>query len=94
MLLVVVPVLVLLVRAATMGLPAELREGPGSESIRFVDRDGRPLREVRADDATRARTVSLADVSDDLVHAVLAADGSSITRAWTRWRWSGRRGPT
>ena len=73
-LLVVVPVLALVARAATMGLPAELRDGPGSESIRFVDRDGRPLREVRADDATRARIVSLADVSDDLVHAVLAAE--------------------
>ena len=73
-LLVVVPVLALVARAATLGLPAELREGPGSESIRFVDRDGRPLREVRADDATRARTVGLGEVSDDLVHAVLAAE--------------------
>jgi penicillin-binding protein 1C len=73
-LLVVVPVLALAVRAATLGLPAELREGVGSESIRFVDRDGRPLREVRADDATRARAVSLGEVGDDLVHAVLAAE--------------------
>jgi len=73
-LLVVVPVLGLVARAATMGLPAELREGVGSESIRFVDRDGRGLREVRADDATRARTVLLGEVSDDLVHAVLAAE--------------------
>ena len=31
------------------------RAGSGAESVRFVDRDGRMLREVRADDATRAR---------------------------------------
>ncbi len=72
-LLVVVPVLVLVARAATMELPAELR-GVGSESIRFVDRDGRVMREVRADDTTRARAVSLSEVSDDLEHAVLAAE--------------------
>lgn len=72
-LLVVVPVLALVARAATMGLPAELR-GVGSESIRFVDRDGRAMREVRADDTTRARAVSLSEVSDDLEHAVLAAE--------------------
>ncbi|HEY5242844.1 MAG TPA: transglycosylase domain-containing protein, partial [Polyangiaceae bacterium] len=72
-LLVAVPVLALVARAATMGLPAELR-GVGSESIRFVDRDGRAMREVRADDTTRARAVSLSEVSNDLEHAVLAAE--------------------
>jgi penicillin-binding protein 1C len=71
-------VVALVVRAATTPLPTELaaaaRATAGSESIRFVDRDGRPLRELRADDATRARVVPLAEVSDDLVHAVLAAE--------------------
>jgi penicillin-binding protein 1C len=70
----VLPVAALVARAATMALPSELTERGGSESIRFVDRDGRLLREVRADDATRARAVTLAEVSDDLVHAVLAAE--------------------
>jgi penicillin-binding protein 1C len=68
------PVLALVVRAATLELPAELRAQVGSESIRFVDRDGRPMREVRADDATRARTVPLDEMGDDLQHAVLAAE--------------------
>ena len=80
---VVLPVLALVVRAATMTLPPELRpEAAGiagarprsSESIRFVDREDRALREVRADDATRARVVPLAEVSDDLVHAIMAAE--------------------
>jgi penicillin-binding protein 1C len=71
---VLLPVLALVARAATMSLPAELLPGPGSESIRFVDRDGRPMREVRADDTMRARTVLLAEVGGDLEHAVLAAE--------------------
>jgi penicillin-binding protein 1C len=61
-------------RAATLPLPDALRPRPGGESVRFVDRDGRLLREVRADDSTRAREVSLAEVPEDLVHAVLAAE--------------------
>ncbi|HEY6461166.1 MAG TPA: transglycosylase domain-containing protein, partial [Polyangiaceae bacterium] len=64
----------LVLRAATLPLPDALRRQPGGESVRFVDRDGRLLREVRADDATRAREVPLAEVSEDLVHAVLAAE--------------------
>jgi len=71
---VVLPTAALIARAATLPLPAELREAQGSESIRFVDRDGRTLREVRADDAARARAVTVAEVSDDVVHAVLAAE--------------------
>ena len=64
----------LVVRAATMSVPVELGSAPGGESIRFVDRDGRLLREVRADDSTRACDVRLAVVAADLVHAVLAAE--------------------
>jgi penicillin-binding protein 1C len=71
----VAPVLALVARAATMALPPELAEGaPASESIRFVDRNGRPLREVRAEDGARARWVRLEDVGDDAVRAVLAAE--------------------
>lgn len=70
----VAPVLGLVARAATMSLPVELGAEQGGESVRFVDRDGRLLREVRADDATRARPVPLDQVSDDLVHALLAAE--------------------
>jgi penicillin-binding protein 1C len=71
---VLLPTVALVVRAATLPLPGELRDARGGESIRFVDRDGRTLREVRADDATRARDVGVAEVSDDVLHAVLAAE--------------------
>jgi penicillin-binding protein 1C len=75
---VVLPLLALALRAAATPLPPELRApargAAGSESIRFVDRDGRALRELRADDATRARVVRLPEVGDDMVHAILAAE--------------------
>jgi penicillin-binding protein 1C len=75
LLVVVLPVVALSVRAAGMGLPDALKEGAtASESTRFVDRDGRPLRELRAGDATRARWVKLDEVGDDVVRAVLAAE--------------------
>ncbi len=73
-LVVLVPVFALVARAATLPLPEALREGLDSESIRFVDRDGHLLREVRADDATRARSVALSLVGEDVVHAILAAE--------------------
>ena len=62
-------------RVATTSLPAELRvRASTSSSIRFVDRSGRPLREVRAGDATRASWVALDDVGPLVVRAVLAAE--------------------
>jgi penicillin-binding protein 1C len=60
--------------AAVTPLPAELREGHYAESVRYFDRDGGLLREVRASDAARARWSSLEDVGPRAVEAVLAAE--------------------
>jgi penicillin-binding protein 1C len=73
--LVLLPWVALAVRAVTLPLPAELASpAAGADSIRFVDRDERLLRELRADDSARARWVRLDEVGDDLVFAVLAAE--------------------
>jgi penicillin-binding protein 1C len=71
---VVLPVLGLVVGAALTPLPEELRQRRYSGSVRFLDRDGALLREVRADDATRARWVSLGEVGPRATLAVLAAE--------------------
>ncbi len=64
-----------LIRVLTIGLPAELRVGAAmSTSIRFVDRDGKALREVRATDAARASWVALDEVGRLVPLAVLAAE--------------------
>jgi penicillin-binding protein 1C len=72
--IVLAPIVALVVRAATMPLPNELAHGDYAQSVRYVDRDGRLLREVRADDAARARWVPLDEVGDTVVKAVLAAE--------------------
>jgi penicillin-binding protein 1C len=74
----------LLVGAAMTPLPDALRPGgaPGryGASIRFVDREGELLREVRADDdKARAVWVPLADVGDNVTSAVLAAEDKRFT---------------
>jgi penicillin-binding protein 1C len=73
--IVSLPVVTLLVASLFTALPAEL-DGAGrySESIELVDRDGIVLREVRADDATRARWVPLDEVGDTAANALLAAE--------------------
>jgi len=69
------PVIALVVAAAMTPLPPELRAGaPRSESTRFLDRDGGLLREVRADDAARARWVPLDEIGTNAIKAVLAAE--------------------
>jgi penicillin-binding protein 1C len=76
-LLALVPVLgviALFVAAALTPLPPELVESRYSASTRFLDRDGTLLREVRADDATRARWVPLGEVGENATMAVLAAE--------------------
>jgi penicillin-binding protein 1C len=55
-------------------LSAESRAGAYGESVRYLDRDGALLREVRADDATRARWIDLDDVPDHAKVALLAAE--------------------
>jgi penicillin-binding protein 1C len=69
------PIVALLVAAALTPLPRELVfHDAYSASVRFVDRDGAPLREVRADDATRARWVPLEELGDNARKAILAAE--------------------
>ncbi len=69
------PLLALVVRAATLALPPELALGSAApESTRFFDGDGRPLRELRADDATRAASTTYDSLGPDVVLAILAAE--------------------
>ncbi len=78
---VIVAASALLIRVLTIGLPADLRvHASTSPSIRFVDRDGKALREVRADDATRASWVALDDVGPLVARAVLAAEDQRFYR--------------
>jgi penicillin-binding protein 1C len=55
-------------------LPGELKECTSGGSLVVADRDGRPLREVRAEDGTRARWVVLRDVPVVTTRAILAAE--------------------
>ena len=69
------PVFALVVAAAFTPLPPELARGARhDESVRFLDRHGGLLREVRAEDATRARWVSWDEVGANVKMAVLAAE--------------------
>ncbi len=69
------PVFSLAVAALFTPLPPELRAGAHrDESVRFLDRNGGLLREVRADDATRARWVSSDEVGANVTMALLAAE--------------------
>ncbi len=43
-------------------------------SLRFADRDGRPLREVLSDDGGRCRWVSLLEISPHVIRAVIASE--------------------
>lgn len=67
------PPLGLVATAALTPLPSELLV-PAGASIRVVDRGGRLLREVRAEDGKRARVLSLDEVGDTVVKAVIAAE--------------------
>ncbi len=69
------PVVAVIIASLFTALPSELvGAGSYSESIEFVDRDGLVLREVRADDATRARWVTLDEVGETAANALLAAE--------------------
>ena len=73
--LALAPVCALLAVAALTSLPAALIDvDHPSDSTRYFDRDGALLREVRADDAMRARWISLEEVGDAAATAVLAAE--------------------
>jgi penicillin-binding protein 1C len=73
--LVVGPWLALFVASCFVALPPGL--GPGETagtSLVLFDREGHPLREVRADDGLRARWVRLDEVSPEVVGALVAAE--------------------
>lgn len=72
--LALAPIVALVVAAAMTPLPAELHDGTRSGSTRYLDRDGGLLREVRADDATRARWIAIDDVGENAMKAMLAAE--------------------
>lgn len=69
-------VLALFAAAALTPMPAALRTGGAyGSSVRFVDRDGEVLREVRAEgDHTRAQWVSLGDAGKNIRDAIIAAE--------------------
>lgn len=71
--LVLAPVCALAVAAAFEPLPAQLAEAPET-SVRIVDRNGRPIRQVRSDDGMLAARVRLEEVSPHAVAALLAAE--------------------
>jgi penicillin-binding protein 1C len=69
-----IPVVALVVTAAFLPLPRELREARAASSLRVTDRDGHLLREVRADDGARARWVTADDCGELVIHALVAAE--------------------
>ncbi len=73
--LALAPVVALVVAAVLAPLPASLGGGrDAGTSVRYLDRNGHLLREVRADDGTRAANVPLAAVGDRVESAMLAAE--------------------
>jgi penicillin-binding protein 1C len=67
------PFVLVLALAARTPLPPELLE-PAAPSVRVLARDGKLLREVRADDGARARPLPLASFPTHARDAVLAAE--------------------
>ncbi len=73
--LLLAPVLALILTAALTPLPPELGEGrPPSTGALLRDRHGVILRELRADDGSRARWISLDEVGDRVPLALIAAE--------------------
>jgi penicillin-binding protein 1C len=73
--MVVVPIVAIVLYAATLPLPKELARGAGApESTRFVDSRGALLREVRSADAMRATWADYEALGENAVHAILAAE--------------------
>jgi penicillin-binding protein 1C len=68
------PFVALVVAVALTPLPSELRESRPSTSLRVTDRDGRLLREVRADDGAHARWVSLTECGAIVPAALVAVE--------------------
>lgn len=71
--LLLAPIALVCVLAVVTPLPPELREPP-APSLRIHSRDGKLLREVRADDGARARPLPLDAFPAHVQRAVLAAE--------------------
>ena len=75
--LLALPVALCVVAALAVALtplPPSLREAKAGLSVCYLDREGALLREVRAEDATRARWIGLDDVGPRVADAILAAE--------------------
>jgi penicillin-binding protein 1C len=70
---VLLPALAFVLLVVATPLPSELRE-PARPSLRVLARNGELLREVRADDGSRARPLPLAGFPPQVRDAVLAAE--------------------
>ncbi|MFI5301310.1 MAG: penicillin-binding protein 1C, partial [Polyangiales bacterium] len=64
----------LLIGSCFVTVPSELLIPTARDSIRVLDRDGRVMREVRADDGSRARWTPLEDLAPTIVPAIVAAE--------------------
>lgn len=73
-LLTLIPILVLVVTAACLSVPAELLEDRPEQSIRFEDRQGRLLREVRGRTGALSQWTALEQIPPLLVDAVIAIE--------------------
>ncbi|HQP37757.1 MAG TPA: biosynthetic peptidoglycan transglycosylase, partial [Polyangiaceae bacterium] len=75
------PPLLLILLAALTPLPPLLRDQHRYDSsIRILDRHGKTLMEVRADDGARARWVPLDQISPELQRAMVAAEDQRFAR--------------
>jgi penicillin-binding protein 1C len=74
LILVVAPWVLLAIAAALTPLPPALLEGQPSTGVVLRDRHGVILRELRADDGSRARWIALGDMGDRAPRAVVAAE--------------------
>ena len=73
--LLVLPFLALALLAAFTPLPDELRTNHRFDaSVLVLDRHGQPLMEVRAEDGTRARWMSLDQVGEDVRNGLIAVE--------------------
>ncbi|MBI5538401.1 MAG: penicillin-binding protein 1C [Deltaproteobacteria bacterium] len=78
---VLLPPVALVLLAAITPLPEALRARHGFDSsVRVLDRHGKVLAEVRADDGARARWVPIEQVGPDLANAILAAEDRRFYR--------------
>ena len=66
--------------AALEPLPSALREPSGEQSIQVLDRDGQLIREVRSRDGKLSSRVSLSELSEWVVPALLAAEDARFYR--------------